>query len=166
VFSKRAAPSFDDRLIELCRHSEAEVRRRALIAMENSEHPLIRDFALAEFEDRVRGGSVVGLFIRNYRRGDERRILESVELPDDDCERHWLLMDVNKVLEANPEADRSQLGIIAYASTPCDSCRSDSARLLHLQHVAPRWLTEECRFDSNEESRALVGEITRSPQSE
>ena len=57
-------------------------------------------------------------------------------------------MDVIKVLENNPEADCSRLGVIAYASTPCENCRFHAARLLLDRHVAPGWLTEECRFDS------------------
>jgi hypothetical protein len=164
VFSNRAVPRFVECLIELGRHDETEVRRRAISALEKIEHPLVREFALTELEKGMRGESVVGLFVRNYRQGDERRILEGIELPDDDCELHWLLMDVIKVLEANPDAECSRLGVIAYASTPCGSCRFDAARLLLSRHVAPTWLTEECCFDSNEECRGLVAEITKSPQ--
>jgi hypothetical protein len=166
VFSNRAAPRFDERLIQLGQHGDTEVRRRAVSALEKVEHPLVREFALAELERGMRGGSVVGLFARNYQQGDEHRILESVEIPDDDCELHGLLMDVIEVLDANPEADCSQLGVIAYASTPCENCRFSAARLLLSRHVAPGWLTEECRFDSNEESRGLVAEITRPSQAE
>ncbi len=166
VFSNRAAPRFDERLVQLGRHEDAEVRRRAVSALEKIEHPLVREFALAELETGVRGTSVVGLFVRNYRVGDERRILESVEIPDGDCELHWFLMDAIKVLDANPEADCSQLGVIAYASTLCELCRFSAARLLIGRHVAPAWLAEECRFDSNEQCRELVAQITRPPQAE
>ena len=63
-----------------------------------------------------------------------------MEFPDDECELHWLLMDAIKVLEKNPEADCSRLGVIAYASTPCEHCRFRAARLLVNQQVAPEWL--------------------------
>ena len=88
----------------------------------------------------------------------------ALELPDDDCELHWLLMDVIKVLEKNPEADCSRLGVISYASTPCENCRFDAARLLLDQHVAPDWLVDECRYDSGEEGRALVDRSTGSTE--
>jgi hypothetical protein len=156
VFSNRAAPQFVDRFIELGQHGDPEVRRRALFALANIEHPLVRAFALPELEHGVSDGSVVGLFIRNYQRGDEHRILEALEFPADSCERHWLLMDLIKVLEANPGADCSRLAVVAYASTPCENCRFLAARLLLGQHVAPEWLVEECRFDSSEETRELV----------
>lgn len=166
VFANREPPRFDARLVELCRHGDAEVRRRALGALKKMKHPLVREFALSELEEGTRGGSVVGLFIRNYQQGDERRILAAIESLDDDDELHWPLMDVIMVLEANLEADCSQLGVMAYASTPCEMCRFDAAGLLFGQHVAPGWLTDECRFDSSERTRGLVAKITGPPQVE
>jgi hypothetical protein len=156
VFSARALPEFDTRLIELGRHGDEEVRRRAFAALAQIAHPLVRDFALTELRKGVRHGSVVALFINNYRQGDEQRLLEAMELPDDECELHWLLMDAIKSLEKNPEADCSRLGVIAYASTPCETCRFYAARLLLNQQVAPEWLQEECRYDSGEDCRQLA----------
>ena len=145
VFSARALPEFDARLVELCRHGDGEVRRRAFAALGQNAHPLVREFALTELEKGVRDGSVVALLVNNYRHGDEHRLLAAVELPADDDELHWLLMEVIKVLEKNPEADCSRLGVIGYASTPCENCRFYAARLLRGQHAAPAWLIEECR---------------------
>ncbi|MHB1556137.1 MAG: hypothetical protein ACYC61_01525 [Isosphaeraceae bacterium] len=156
VFSKRAVPLVDEYLFQLCRHGDEEVRRRAISALEQVEHPLIRDFALAELENGLRAGSVVGLFVRNYRLGDERRILESIEIPDDECELHGLLMDVIEVLKVNPDADCSRLGVLAYALTPCENCRFHAARLLLDRRAAPEWLMEECRYDSGERCRKLA----------
>jgi hypothetical protein len=115
-------------------------------------------FAKLQFED-----SVVGLFNKNFQPGDEQRILEVIEIPADECECHGLMMDIIRFLEHNPDADSSRLGIVAYASTPCENCRTDAARLLLGQHVAPGWLVDECRHDSNEEGRKLFAEITRHP---
>ena len=164
VFSARPLPEFDDRLIELCRHGDEEVRRRAFAALVPNAHPLVREFALTELEKGVRDGSAVALFINNYRQGDEHGILEAMELPDDVCELHWLLMDVIKVLEKNPEADCSRLGVIGYALTPCENCRFHTARLLLKQNAAPGWLTDECRFDSGEDCRKLVDTPTGSTE--
>jgi hypothetical protein len=156
VFSNRALPQFDARLIELCQHSDAKVRWRAFGALEKNAHRQIRRFALTELAKGVCDGLLVSLFINNYEQGDEQRILEAMELPPDECERHWLLMDVCKVLEKNAAADCSQLGVIVYASTPCESCRFDAIRLLHNQQFVPEWMKEECRYDSCEDCRKLV----------
>jgi hypothetical protein len=162
VFSNRPLPTFDARLIELCEHGDSEVRRCAFNALQNNEHALIRAFGLSQLEKGVCDGLVVGLFVRNFQRGDEQRILRGLELPDDDYERHLLLMNVIKVLNSNPDADGAQLGITVYASTPCGMCREDSVELLLRHHAAPEWLTEECRFDAVEGCRELV-EVIRAP---
>jgi hypothetical protein len=162
VFSARALTEFDPRLIELCRHCDEEVRRRAFQALEQNAHPLIRQFALTELRKGMRDGSVIALFINNYRQGDEQRILEAMEFPDDECELHWLLLDAIKVLEKNPEADCSRLGVITYASTPCETCRFYAAQILLNQQVAPEWLNEECRHDSSEDCRAFAAKATGS----
>ncbi len=158
VFWKRDIPQFDDRLIELCQHSDAEVRRWACNASERLRHPRIRDFAISELESGLREPNVVRLFTRNYEKGDEQRLLDAIELPNDPDVIHGLVADVIKILENNPEADYSQLGIICYASTPCEVCRHHAVRLFHGERVAPAWLTEEWRFDSR---REIVDEMTR-----
>ncbi len=160
VFSARPLPEFDARLIGLCHHADEEVRRRAFAALAQNTHSLVREFALTEARKGVRQGSVVALFIKNYCQGDEQRILEAMEFPDDECELHWLLLEAIKVLEKNPESDCSQLGVIAYASTPCEHCRFRAARLLVNQQVAPEWLEEECRYDSGEDCRALAAKAS------
>lgn len=83
VFSARPLPEFDSRLIELCGHADDEVQRRAFAALESNTHTLVREFALTELEKGVHDGSIVALFINNYRLGDEHRIMEAMELPDD-----------------------------------------------------------------------------------
>jgi len=166
VFSKRGAPRFDARLLELCRSGDDEARRLAILALEKVEHPAIREYALAELGSGTRGGSVVALFANNFHRGDEQRILQSITFPDDDWKLHSLLMDVIQVLDANPDADCSQLGIVAYASTLCETCRFQAASLLYRRRVAPEWLIEECRFDSNPRTRELAAEAADSPRAE
>jgi len=39
---------------------------------------------------------LAALFINNYRQGDEQRILEAMAPPEDECDLHWLLLDVIK----------------------------------------------------------------------
>jgi hypothetical protein len=165
VFAARALPVFDARLIELCGHANGEVRRWALNALAKNVHPLVREFALTELQRRAPDGAVVSLFINNLRRGDEQIILEALGLPDDASERHWILMNVIKILEKNREADCSQLGLVTYDLTPCANCRCDAARLLLSQRVAPEWLVAECRYDCGEDCSKLVEPQSGSPES-
>lgn len=156
VFRRRALPQFDSCFIDFCCHADQGVRRQAVAALRNTAHPLAREFALGELRNGIRSGSEVELFIRNYRAGDEQRILESLEMPEDASELHWLLMGVSKILEANPEANRLPLCLVSYALQPCSSCRCRDARLLIDGRVAPAWLVEECRHDADADCRQLV----------
>lgn len=155
VFSNRPLPTFDPRLIELCHHADVDVRRWASNALEQNVHPLVRRHALAELQEQTTDRSVVDLFIRNYQEGDEQRLLDQLKLPDDLDQRHWMLMDLTKVLEQNESADSLKLGQIIYFHTPCQICRFYAAQLLRDRNVAPAWLMEECRLDSNEDCRSL-----------
>jgi hypothetical protein len=160
VFTARPLPNFDSRLIELCRHPDEEIRNRARIALAENSHSSVREFVETEIQKRTVERNVLRLFVKNYRRGDEHRILEAMELPDNACELHWLLMDVIEVLEENAEADCSRLAVVSYASTPCQNCRFDAARLLFKRHAAPPWLIEECPDDAETNTRALVAQAT------
>lgn len=151
VFSNRPLPQFDARLIDLCRHSDEIVQRRAVNVLCENSHPLIRAFAIDQIQRNTLGIPVVGLLIKNYEQGDEQRILDHVELPEDPCERHWMLMDLRKMLEQNESADNSKLGQIIYFHNPCQMCRFSAAQLLFRHGNVPTWLTEEIRFDAEEE---------------
>jgi hypothetical protein len=164
VFWGRALPDFDGRLIELCKHSNKELRWPAFRALRQNTHPLIRKYALAELQGGLRDESLADLFIKNYGQGDERRVLEALEIPADRDDLHGLLYAVIDILDKNSQADCSQLGLVCYALTPCGNCRFRSARLLLKQQAAPRWLIEECRHDSGEECQKLFAKAAASTE--
>jgi hypothetical protein len=164
IFSARPLPDFDSRLIELCKHDSEDARRRAFCVLEQNAHPLIREFALTELRGGLRDGRLAGLFINNYHPGDEERLLDALELPADAGELHWLLMDIVELFEKNPNADCSQLGVVCFASNPCEYCRLCSVRVLLKQQTAPQWLMEECRRDSSEECRGLFAKAAGSTE--
>ena len=151
VFSNRPLPQFDARLIDLCRHPNEEVTRRALSALKQNAHPLVRDFALNALREGTLSPLDVDLFIKNFEPGDEQRLLDELEVSDDPWDRHCALLDIVHVLEENETADCLRLGLIAYFQTPCSKCRYWAARLLADSQQAPDWLIEECREDANEE---------------
>jgi len=157
VFSNRSVPEFDSRLIDLCQHVDEEVRRWAFNSLTKKSDTVIRRFALEQLGIEATA-SVVSLFAENFEDGDENRIQAALKLPEDSFDLHSLLMDVIKVLENNSSADGSQLAVITYAATPCEICRFRAVRLLFSQCVAPAWMIEECRYDSDEESRELSEE--------
>lgn len=154
VFSNRALPEFDSRLIDLCSHDVEKVQWWALSALKNNTHVRVRNFALEQLAIKATG-EVVSLFTRNYEPGDEERILKAMKIDADREKTHRLILSVIEVLEANPNADCQKLGVIAYAETPCQICRCSAAKLFLNRNVAPDWLIEESRYDSDEDTRKL-----------
>jgi hypothetical protein len=156
VFSNREFPRIVPELFQFCRHAEEEVRRWAYLALAKNAHPLVREFAVAELRRGFPEIDAVELFVKNYCPGDERRILEAVELPQDSWQLHGLMMDVLKILESNSQANGVQLGSIAYRFTPCAMCRGRAVEILKERRIAPPWLLEECRFDADLHTREMV----------
>lgn len=155
VFSRRALPRFQPWLIDLCRHDDEEVKLRAFQALGMNSHPLVRKLALSEL-GRVGANSLtIGLFTRNFVDGDEKRLLDRMELPDDDDLRHSLLFEVLDVLTENPDANCSKLAAIAYFHMPCGICRFRAVKRLAAQRVAPQWMMAECKHDSDNACCAL-----------
>lgn len=156
LFGARSFPRLHPRLFELCRYDDLQLRRRALRALRNVSDPAVRRFALALLDESPFVWESVQLFRKNYQLGDEAHLLDRIELPPDEDERHWLLMEATHVLENNPAADPSQLGLLAYAELPRSVCRKSAAKLLLARDAAPPWLAHECRHDAAEDIRALV----------
>jgi hypothetical protein len=158
VFSNRACPGFDERLLALLDHEDKDVRRWAYIAVAQNSHPLVRTFAVREITRPDHDEDVIQLFARNFMTGDEELITSHLALPEDAWRRHGVLLDLVKVLERNADADSSHLAVAAYAATPCGTCRFYAAKLLVERGSAPPWLISECRSDAVADIRGLVGE--------
>ena len=159
VFRPCHLPAFDARLIELV----SSIERRGgpttafSCAGSTNAHPLVREFALTELRTGVRDGSVVALFINNYRPGDEQAHSGGDGASrTTQCELHWLLMDVDQSAGEESRRPTVPVGVIAYASTPCENCRYHAARLLLNQQVAPAVAEGRCRHDSAEDCRELA----------
>lgn len=160
VFSNRAIPGFDSRLIRLCEHEDEETRRTAIRSLAMTSHEEIRTYALRQLEIDP-AGDTIRLFAGNFERGDERRILNALCLPEDSCQLHWMLMDFLNVLESNEEADCFELALVIYGETPCSICRSGAVSLLDKQKVAPEWLVQEYRYDCDPVER-IVSSLSES----
>ncbi len=158
VFSARAFPIFDERLIELCDHADQMVHHFALEALKQNSNPAIHDYAVKELSRDSTNWKCVGLFAKNYRAGDENFLLEAIDLPREEVELHSLLLDIIYFLESNPAADASRLGVVGYMFNFCDDCRYRFLQILHRQKRIPKWMREEIAYDSNEECSKLSKE--------
>jgi hypothetical protein len=155
AFSSRPLPRFDARLLAFCDHPDSRVRHRAFSAAAWNIAPEVRELALRHLAAGIETAGPLKLLAKNLHSGDETSILAALNLPADASQRHWLLRDVQKILEENPTADASRLSVIAYAENPCALCRSFSAKLLQERDLAPDWLCTECAHDAEPETRSF-----------
>lgn len=152
VFAVRKLPRIDPVLFQLCMSSDYELRTRAFLALDGNTDPAIRDFALY----CLQSGEVtqaIRLLVNNYRPGDEAQIACRIEIGDDCEETHHLMIAVGKILEANMEANPEPLALMAYGSTPCSMCRTDTVKILRQHRKVPDWMLEETRFDCDFSTR-------------
>lgn len=161
VFSNRAMPRFDERILGLLDHENEKVRDWAFDAVGQNEHPAVREWAIKRLALRINDPGYFQLFLKNYEPGDEDLFVETLRIPEDADQRHGLLMDVVKVLEQNPSALCQPLALLAYRLTPCGPCRFHSVKLLIERTAPPSWLVAECGYDAVSDIRELVERIGR-----
>jgi hypothetical protein len=154
-------PEFDDRLIELSRHADGEVRRRAMHALAENKAPAVRDLALRQLEAGYADGDTIALLKRNYEPNDHR-LLESILASGDNTNvMHRLCWGLEDVFHENRTPDCAVAMRFAYEHTPCSNCRERFlARLLEFNKAPPQML-EECRFDANADIRELIAADSR-----
>ncbi len=161
VFRRRAMPQFDEWLIELCKHNDADVMRGAFIALAQNSDPRIRLFAIEQIKGPDREPEAIKLLERNFKAGDEQPLCDFVEIHDDAEERHRLLMDVQKILQENEDSRVEELAQIIYFNTPCAICRDAAIELLEEDGTLPGWMAEEAMHDSYDRYRKRRCEQTK-----
>jgi hypothetical protein len=173
IFQRRAFPLEITPLLQIVeRHADAEGRDTdnndrsqvtwcALGALEQIPHPNVRElaFELRERSDRWRG-NWIGLLRNNYETGDDRKILESVRREFDDDAVHHLSIDILDLLEEQNISEFTEALEILYDRNPCAYCRGNIVKALHEVNGLPDWIIVECRYDSDEGTRAFVREFT------
>jgi len=157
VFNTRRPPSWKPFLLTFVRSSDEFVQNRAWDALAHFRRPEVRRLALAAARRRhdVGNGSLA-LFAKNYRIGDAGLLLEAVSGSWDSDAAHCVGMSVLDVAKAH--ADRSLGAVYAacYESNPCALCRRDFFKKLLSLKSAPAWMIQECRDDTDSDTRSLA----------
>ena len=156
VFSRRALPAFDTRLLEYAGHANADVRRLAHKAMSNYAHPGVRRLAI----ERLRAGlfceGELGLLKSTYQSGDAALIEQVLRVPKDRDQLHGLAYGLIELFETNTDPESASLMLFVYEETPCSNCRARAVEILASTGQLPGWLIEECRDDCSEEIRLIA----------
>jgi hypothetical protein len=156
VFARRAWPRFDGRILELCNSGDEQVRRHAVTAIAFNRHPAVHNLAAARLRDPVFQEFSIEMMITNYEAGDENTVMDALILPTDAEKRHATLMNLLQLLEQNDQARCDVAAPLIYEATPCSMCRRGAVELMINRGALPVHAREECGFDVDAETQALV----------
>jgi hypothetical protein len=164
VFARRALPVFDARLLVHGENPDEEVRWRALLALGNNTHDLVRGYALERLSSRPSDPDLLGLLVQNYASGDERQIQAALVAQASPAESHSLVSSLLDIYEQNRVPEGSAAMLFAYEETPCMNCRARAVQWLVDQRLLPAALREECRFDADSAIRKAVTQTSARSQ--
>jgi hypothetical protein len=156
VFRRQALPRFDNRLIAYADHPDGEVRDAALAALAMNACEGVRALALARLRDGLGDGATLTLLARNYRPGDHERIRAALGEDDYPHALHDTVRALNNIFIEHEAPDGHDCLLFGYEQTPCALCRGRIVKHLVKQGQASEDMLEECRYDSNEDTRETV----------
>ena len=84
-------------------------------------------------------------------------VLDWLDSVDSSNDLHSLASDALKFVKAHPDpANGPAILLRVYESTPCAHCRKIAVQQMIELRCLPPEIAEECRFDANDEIRALA----------
>ncbi len=124
--------------------------RHAISVLENIHHPAVRQFALDSIAKGIDSVAMVGILQSNFEAGDWKLIdtLAHKFLTGSE-DMHLLGMSVRDIFEHHPSTDAVPILLHLYEHVPCSHCREDFVRYLVSLDAMPKWMAEECLYDSN-----------------
>lgn len=160
IFAEREFPDGHWPLLPLLDHSESLVVFRAALALSRFRHPELRARALAllAHADTLELGLI--LLLGNHEPGDYGMLTALAQEQADDDLLHALVWRVHELFARAPAREATELLLTLYERGPCAQCRLKVVRHLVALGALPAQLAEECRFDANEDVRALVADLS------
>lgn len=156
VFSRRALPAFDARLLRFADDENADVRRVAYGALSNYAHPEVRSLALT----RISAGRLLEGELRllqmNYQPEDADLIEGALPVPADRYELHDMILDLVEIFRRHPGAEARGVMLFVCEHSPCSNCRLGAVEVLVGTGTLPDWMREEGRHDCVEKIRLLA----------
>lgn len=152
-------------LLELSKSDDENLSDVSFNIMKNNPSHEYRDYALSLINENKDDVNAISLLARTFRPEDEPLLLsivKSLPIIYDDGNWHAVFMDIEdgiKYMRCKPKTDILEY---LYRNTLCGSCRESIVRLMHKNKVLTESILQECRFDSNSDTRAFANKIKTS----
>jgi hypothetical protein len=156
IFRFQRFPRPIARLLELAHSNNVRLTGGAVSALSQLTDPEIRKVALQFLDVPGKRGHGADLLANNYAPGDFHLIEARLrELMGTD-EIHHFEMGVRHLAEVHCPEEAANCFLLLYEKGPCSLCRGEIVeRLISLSRL-PDWMKEECRYDSDTDTRKLV----------
>ena len=156
IFTRASFPLDPAPLIEWAKSEDEALHWFSQQALAQISSPVVRDFALellGQGQERDLPYAV-DMLAANYKKGDERGVLQLLARPLADPDyRHWLCMHAGHFEEKHPSAISTKILLALYTETNCSLCRNGFVRRLHKLKALPEWMRDELPYDADEDTR-------------
>lgn len=157
LFRSQPFPLHPAPLLALTYHDDATIAWRALHALGLVTDPCVRRRALELWEARSPlCGIIPELLAKCPHPSDIPHFDALLTHCSDDTALHHFGLSLFRYIEQNPTAPLISLLLRLFEKTPCSDCRHTVALHLQKRNALPPEKVEECRWDCNPDTRALV----------
>lgn len=132
------------------------VRWWTCIALSKMSSPVIREFALANYEERFTPHETLKMLLSSCTSRDVEWINNLVRMPQDEDDLHWSLCDAFEIYKNTPDFESKELLDFAYENQPCCLCRYHLVELMIKREFLNDQQRRECKWDSGSDTRELV----------
>lgn len=157
IFALRRFPLDPGRLVQLARSPDERMAFEARVALRHVKDGGVRSLALRLIGDGQCGGDVLRLLERNFLPGDERLIESTLAAQPDEEAFHDVAHSAVDIFRANADGDPSAAMLRVYEDCRCSIGRSGAVDVLLARRLAPSWMVDECKYDSDQHIREAVG---------
>ena len=154
VFTRCPYPDDPRPIISDAESEYSQLSEVAWEALENIEHPVVREFAKQKMYTDTE--KVLPVFISNYREEDEKELVKVVKsIPVDfNCSTSWHGIHLQLLdMEERGKKVPSDLLYYIVEKTYCSCCREHALQQMGKRKLLTTELLEECLYDSNEDIR-------------
>jgi hypothetical protein len=156
IFRERRFPGPHQQFIELAKYGGWRLSHAAVKALTHIDDPSLRSLALELMSTPDRCDLGVTLLAAWSRPGDYKLIEQALRQPMSDDVYHSVGMDVLRFVKANLTGEAEAVLGLLYENGPCSMCRESCVKQLIALNRLPGWMSDECRYDADSETRELV----------
>ncbi len=156
IFWIQRFPGPSGPVLKLVDSANVRLARAAVKVLSQLTTPAIRELGLRLLGSPGRQGDGVELLVNNYKPEDFQLMETLLGGPMQVDDLHSFEIGVRHLASAHHSREAERSLLLLYENGPCSLCRCGVVEELIALDCLPEWMREECRHDSDTETRKLV----------